>query len=105
MRFINLTPHTLNVVDSDDQAVTDIDPSGDVARVDVSRTQVDTVDGVPVYDSTFGDVTGLPDPADDTLYVVSGKVLSAVDRDDVVAPGDLVRDSDGNIIGCRGFTR
>lgn len=104
MRFVNLTPHKLTILGDDDQVVKTIDSSG-VARVDVQRTQVDSIDGVPIYDSTYGDVDGLPDPQDDTMYVVSGLVASATDRADVVSPGDLVRDDDGNVVGARGLTR
>ena len=56
---------------------------------------------VPLTRTTFGEVQGLPDPADDTLYVVSRLVISAVpDRTDLVSPDGAVRDDQGRIIGC-----
>ena len=103
--FVNLTPHTLTVLGDDGNVITDIPPSGDVARVDVQRTQTGTVAGIPVYDSVFGNVQDLPAPQDGVFYVVSGMVRSAVDRDDVLSPGALVRDDDGRPVGCKGFTR
>lgn len=106
MTITNLTPHQLDLLDADGNHVKSVDPSGDVARVDQTRTRTGDVVGIPTYRTSFGDVTGLPDPKDDTIYVVSGLVLSAVDgRDDVYAPGDLVRDDDGNPVGAKGLTQ
>lgn len=40
-----------------------------------------------------------------TIYIVSRIVKQSVpDRDDVVVPDDLIRDDNGNIIGCRRFS-
>jgi hypothetical protein len=68
--------------------------------------QVDTVtvDGisVPVNQTRFGEVFGLPEPQPDTIYVVSALVAQAVpDRSDVFVVDDTVRDEQGRIIGCR----
>jgi len=101
--FVNLTPHDLTVLDGDGNVMLNIPPSGDVARVDVQHTLQDRVAGVPMYGTVYGDVTGLPAPRDGVIYVVSGLVRSAVDRDDVVSPGKLVRDDDGRPVGCKGF--
>jgi len=63
-----------------------------------------TVDGisVPVNQTRFGEVFDLPDPQPDTIFVVSALVAQAVpDREDVFFPDDIVRDANGNVIGCR----
>jgi hypothetical protein len=100
--ILNLTPHTLNVVLAD--GVRAIAPSGTIARVSSSQTQTGSVDGIPLFTTTFGDVVDLPAPSPDTLLVVSALVRTAVaDRKDVVSPGDLVRDDAGNVIGCKGL--
>ena len=101
-KFVNLTPHTINEV------VTglEIPPSGTVARVAASSTVVDNINGVPIYTTTYGDVVGLPDSQPGVYYVVSGAVLAArPDRKDLLAPGELVRDNNGQPIGCKGFRR
>jgi len=102
MTFINLTPHDLMLNDG-----TIIPASGTVARVSSSFTEFD---GNGICRQVFGDVQGLPDPKDDTTFVVSALVLSAVkDRDDVVAPATghpaCVRDEKGFIKSVPGFVR
>lgn len=45
------------------------------------------------------------DPHPYTIYIVSRIVKQSVpERDDVVVPDDLIRDDDGNIIGCGRFS-
>ena len=104
-KVVNLTPHALNVID-DAGVVHTFAPSGAIARVATTRDSLPPVAGLPVSRATFGDVQGLPDPADDTIFVVSGMVLAALKgaRSDVFAPGDLVRDDKGQPVGCKGLT-
>lgn len=107
MRIINLTPHALNLVTG--EGTVTIPPSGTIARVSVNRTQIGTVsiDGVtvPLNRSQYGEVVDLPDPAEDTLYVVSALVAAACpERSDLVVPDDLVRDEQGRVIGARALT-
>lgn len=110
VRFINLTPHPMTLVAPDGSQVV-IPASGMVARVKAASTVVRTVsvDGIefPINRTVFGSVEGLPEPEEGTIYIVSTLVLSALagSRSDVVAPdsNSAVRDSDGRIIGVRGF--
>jgi hypothetical protein len=105
MKIVNLTPHALNVVLADG-SIRVIDKSGAIARVATTRVAGDDVDGIPTSATTFGAVEGLPDAAKDTIYIVSALVASrCAHRADVFAPGELVRDDGGNVIGCRGFSR
>jgi len=107
LNIVNLTPHALNFMpEGPDGPTVTIPPSGQVARCAVDRVQVDTVavDGitVPVNQTQFGAVTGLPDPQPDTIYIVSAVVAQAVpDRPDVFIVDDAVRDDQGRIIGAR----
>ena len=100
-KFVNLTPHTINVIVGDD--VIDFPPSGLIARCDVVRHDGFSIADIPVNPTSFGDVVGLPDCADNTFYIVSGLVHGVANRHDVLAPGDLVRDNNGNPIGCKGL--
>ncbi len=106
MRLINLTPHAVNLIAS--EAIT-LPPSGVVARCAVERTQVGVVeiDGiqVPVNQTRFGEVTGLPEPKEETIYIVSALVAQAAGREDVLMVDDTVRDSEGRIIGARALAR
>ena len=99
--FVNLTPHQI-----DEQTTgLSIPPSG-IARINMRSRIIDTVDGVPLFHSCYvGNLEGLPEPVEGTIYIVSALALNAVpaERTDVVAPGDVVRDDKGRVIGCKGF--
>jgi len=104
-RVVNLTPHTINVVCGVEVA---IPASGTVARCREISTPVGEVNGIPIVTKTFGEVVDLPEPQEDTIYIVSALVAAAAvkaGRLDVVSPGDLVRDAEGKIIGCASFCR
>ena len=54
---------------------------------------------------TFGDVQDLPEVTENTIFVVSRMVKDRVpNRTDVLVPGALVRDENGNIIGANGLS-
>ena len=114
---MNLTPHEVRVFSpSGEQWV--FPPSGQVARVAVSRKQSgvipasaetvgDVVDGqgcIPVYLPRFGQAENLPEPERGKVFIVSALVRGAVPhRHDVFSPGDLRRDEKGQPIGCNGL--
>lgn len=101
MQFINLTPHNLYEVTTG----TTLPASGIVARVKSSTVTASKHAGIPIYMTEFGELEGLPEPVEGTMYIVSSLALNAVPahRTDVVAPGNLVRDEAGQPIGCCGF--
>jgi len=105
MAFVNLTPHVLNILG--ENVTLTILPSGEVARVAETRTPCRPIDGIPVDEVGFGEVTGLPAPREGVTYIVSALVAGAVgfSRGDVVSPGAPVRNAEGVIIGARGLTR
>lgn len=104
-KIVNLTPHDIVITNGPT-----IKPSGKVARVSVQQVDAGTINGVPVKKQTFGDIVDLPDPADDTVYIVSALVLSAAKaagRTDCVAPdtANAVRNDDGHIVSVPGFVK
>ena len=102
MQFINLTPHTINIHSNGN--VTNVTPSGSIARVSTNYQHSTTVSGINIYNCVYGDVHGLPDSQNNTIYIVSSVVKSAVpNRMDVMSPGELIRDNDGKPIGCNGL--
>lgn len=106
-KIVNLTPHTINFVGQDNAIVASI-PSSGIARATQHRQIVDTVvaNGItlPIARCTYGDVQGLPEPMDDTIYIVSAITAQAVPtRPDVFIVDDSVRDENGRIIGVRGL--
>ncbi len=103
MKIVNLTPHTLNIKGS--QGDVAIPPSGLIARVSVTAVHVDMLEGgILLFENKKGEVQGLPPPEEGNLYVVSALVREAVPgRQDVASPGELVRDAQGQPVGCRGL--
>jgi hypothetical protein len=102
MNFINCTPHALTV-----EGLGTIPASGVVPRCATVRSEAHSVGGVRLIRQTVGQVTGLPESVPDTVYIVSGMVLGALNgtRSDVVAPdtgADAVREN-GQIVAVRGF--
>lgn len=104
VNFVNLTPHTLNVVDQEGK-VHHIEPSGLVARVETNKLNVGATQGFNLMVETAGKVINIPDPQWLTLYIVSRVVAAELkERTDVLVPGDFIRDEAGNILGCKGFS-
>ena len=103
MEFVNLTPHTINLVTEDGEKVI-VSPSGTIARCSVKQELVGKLKGVALYKSVYGDVTDLPEPKDGHIYIVSSLVAGRVNRDDVVVPCKFIRDNNGNIIGAEEIT-
>lgn len=104
MKFINLTPHELNLLT--DEVEIKIAPEGVVARAEEKQTLVDTIDGVPVYQITYGEVVDLPEPVEGVAYIVSSITAQAVvGRNDIYVPAAAVRDGAGRIVGCKGLAK
>jgi hypothetical protein len=103
INFINLTPHTLNIHSGGN--VTDIPPSGTIARVQTSYEHVDTLGGIDIFDCVYGAIEGLPAPQTGNVFIVSGVVKSATSREDLMSPGELIRDENGKPAGSKGLRR
>ena len=77
-----------------------------IARVASETQVVDTLNGVPITETVFGEVTGLPLETEGTYYVVSRMVASAApERHDLLVPGLQVRDEQGRVVGCKSLDR
>jgi len=106
VNIINLTPHDVHVIESL-KGSTIIVRSGKVARVSQRNITVGFLNQtLPVIKAEFGQVEGLPEKKEGTAYVVSRLVAQASpSRDDLYIPAELVRDEEGNIVGCRSLER
>lgn len=105
-----MTPHAVCVLDADGEVVKTYDPSGSVPRVSSTANVVSSIDGIDVVETVFGEVEGLPEARQDTVYLVSALVrLAATDRTDLVSPdtspASAVRNDRGHIVGVKRFTR
>ena len=103
MEIINLTPHDVNIV-LDGRVIT-IERSGKIARCEQQTQKVNELNYsntiIPITQTSYGEVVDLPEPKENVYYIVSRLVMSAVSgRSDLLVPNGLVRDDNGNIIGC-----
>lgn len=118
MKKINLTPHEINIFNIKGEPVQVVKTSGKQARLDSNRLEVKNEDGFPWFNTEYGipflgifenneEVARLefPPPQPDTIFIVSGLFRSGFDRPDFWQPGEIIRDNDGNIIGCIGLSR
>jgi len=104
INIINLTPHEVNIIT--DNGNISIPASGTIARCKTEREVTGTINGIPVTRTKFGEVENLPEPKENTIFIVSSLVAQAVPhRNDVFIPDDSVRDEQGRIIGCRSLGR
>jgi hypothetical protein len=114
VNLVNCTPHPIRLLAGEPGAerVLDLPPSGAVARAAEQRQQVGTVEAggvsLPVYEVSYGDLEGLPEPAPGTVYIVSAiaaRAAAAAGRQDCLVVADPVRDGEGRITGARALAR
>ena len=105
--LVNLTPHKLDIHCEDDEILM-IEPSGEEARISIENIPQDNIVvhgcmSVPTSLSVPGEITGLPDPKEGVLYITSLAVAQKANRKDVLSPGELIRDDENRVIGCKGL--
>ncbi len=107
-RLVNLTPHTIRVLTGDDRIVCELPAAPDPARRHETRTDAGHLtlgphhSPVPLIRIGYGPVTALPPPQPGTWHIVSRIVADAAPhRTDLLVPHDVIRDTTGQITGCR----
>lgn len=106
MNITNLTPHEITFIDNNLKIIQTIPQSGKVARCSVERKQAESIGSIPVNETVFGEVEGLPEEKDGHIYIVSSLVAQACpERDDLYIPDETVRTNDGKILGCKALTK
>lgn len=98
MNIVNCTPHAITLNNGESFPI-----SGNVARV----SSTFEANGKGFFKVAYGEVTGLPDEQDDTLYIVSSMVANATSRRDVIVPAtghpECIRNDKGQIVSVPGF--
>ena len=103
MKVINLTPHRVSICDEYGKITKIYERSGNVARVAHNWEVIDIIDDVPLVVRQNERVIGLPEPQEDTVYIVSNIILSyCADRMDLVAPVKQVK-INNSVVGCQAF--
>ena len=113
MESINTTPHDIVVIKSNGETVTYAKSSCQI-RVSATTQCIDTVNGIDIYEETLGDPI-IDDPEDLLLHyralivsrVVADKLkgMSEFNAYELYVPGNLVRNSEGQIVGCKGLIK
>lgn len=109
MQIVNCTAHDVVLLErGTNKVIKTWQPSGFQPRCEQSTKtlRIEMCDGVeiPVTQTTYGDVIGLPPREAGTMYIVSAIVAKAMLRNhydsNFVIPNELQRRPDGSIIGC-----
>lgn len=109
-KIINLTPHAINVIKGEEKII--FPPSGAIARVCTHSIEAGVINNIPIVKTSYGDIDFGVELEEDTIYIVSAIVLSALkainhpNLNQFVAPntGAAIRNTEGQIIGVPGFT-
>lgn len=97
--WVNLCIHDIVVVKSDTFKFV-IAPSGVVARLITETISLGEIDGMPITETRLKEIVGLPEPKENTLYIVSEYVAKyCQDRDDVYFPNETIRNEQKKVIG------
>jgi len=100
MKIRNFTPHTVNLLGENEASF----KSEGIARCATTSVKTGEIAGAPIFRTSFGEVTGLPEPKENVFIIVSGLVLSASsERKDLICPNDLIRDEKGRVVGCKSW--
>lgn len=105
----NLTPHTATVLAEDGSVIAEF-PSEGIARARQTDVVVDNIGGVPIVQTTFGEVVDLPEPQEGVMLIVSIITLNAAragrrPTDDLLITSGPVRNESGQIVGCKALGR
>ena len=104
--IVNLTPHTINILNQTREEIANYKSEG-VARCTQEISVEGQLNNIPIIKTVLGEVEGLPDEDEEgnTFYIVSRLIQQAFkDRTDLLAPGELVRDAEGRVIGCKSLS-
>lgn len=113
IRIYNLTSHPVNIF-AEDSKQWEVPPSGWVARRNFTRHKIDSKSSIPVFKSSLGAIVitdryGREQPFvnhPQNIYITSTLTLNGADTpDNFYAPGEPVKDSDGNLIGSFGLLK
>jgi hypothetical protein len=104
--IVNKTPHPIILLSSSGEILKEYPVEGSPVRLSSKVISDDPIGDIPTTRTVFGAPEGLPSASENTYYIVSQLVKSALpNRSDLLVPSEVVRDSSGNIIGCKSFGR
>ncbi len=119
LNIINLTPHEITILNEFKTVVMVVPPSGRIARLDSDKELLNSQKSgifqhpIPFFVSKYGipiclkdgEQVAFPEEQTGIIYIVSGIFRASYKRNDLWQPGELVRNEDGQPIGCIGLSQ
>ena len=104
MKIKNYTPHKINILQNN--SIVEY-PSLGTARCSVSKEYLFSIDEIEVYNMKYGQVIGLPDVEEDTIFIVSKIVAEALkdQRDDLLIVNEVVKDENNVVLYCKSLSK
>jgi len=105
IKWENCTPHEVKIFGERGKTIT-IPASSNPSRLEEEIIELKTIDSITIYKKEFkAKSNNIPEPKINTYYIVSLPIAQAFknQRDDFFVPGELIRDEEGNIRGCKGL--
>lgn len=98
--IVNLCGDHLVRLQREDGRILELEYVGECARVNFTQRRVGDIDGVPIYKNCAGKISGLPEPQEGVVYVVSRLLAESAKRLDVCCPNSapwhvVCRDGNG----------
>ena len=132
MEFINMTDHSVSIMDMKGRVIVSIPASNKVARVRSRSEKIGSFccknftyrvydkdgnytihevkgnpesGGLDFFRMEYTEVEGAPETIEKGVYyIVSAMVSARINHLQVIAPGQIVRDSTGKAVGCCGIS-
>lgn len=102
--IINLTPHIIRVQTQNETI--EFLPTNIPARMEVVQLDLGMINGISVRGSSYGNISDLPEPQENTIYIVSTLIAQRAKRLDLVSPdtfNGVIRDKDNRIFAVTAF--
>lgn len=101
-KIINKTPHAVYILKDDHSILRMFPKSNGMIRVGEVTVKIQPIDGIPVTSTIWAMTESVPVEVVGTYYIVSQLVKNALPlRKDLLVPKGVVRDDNGNILGCK----
>lgn len=108
-KILNYTLHDISIITPKGVVVI---PRHGTARCSTTRKLLCYIScddiKIPINETIFGDISGLPEPEENTIIIVSAitaNVMRERGREDVYTVDEPVRDGNGKILGCRALSK
>lgn len=111
-KIVNLTPHTITILNANDKPIV-IEPSGVIARREQVKNTLNPIYGIEVNKVSFTSLI-FEDKEGNRIdfvnengvaYIVSSLCLGEDAPRNFYAPGVLIRDAEGKPLGAKGLSK